>query len=129
MLQLKKLFLTQLLLEEKYVERFEEEFAEAIGTSHCVSCGNGTDALYIAMSAIGLKPGDEVITTAHSWIATSESITHVGGKAIFCDTDQNSFNIDPNLIEAKITPRTVGILPVHLYGQPADMDAIMHIAK
>lgn len=113
----------------EYVERFEEQFADIIGTANCVSCGNGTDALYIAMRALGLKPGDEVITTAHSWIATSESITQAGGKAIFCDTGHNTFNIDPKLIEEKITPRTVGIIPVHLYGQPADMDAIMSIAR
>ena len=112
-----------------HVERFEEEFAKAIGTSHCVSCGNGTDALYIAMRAIGLQPGDEVITTAHSWISTSESITQAGGRVVFCDTERDSFNIDPNLIESKITSRTVGILPVHLYGQPADMGSIMSIAQ
>lgn len=112
-----------------YVERFEAEFADAIGTSHCVSCANGTDALYIAMHALGVQPGDEVITTAHSWIATSETITQVGGKIVFCDTERDSFNIDATQIEAKITPRTVGIIPVHLNGQPADMGAIMAIAQ
>jgi dTDP-4-amino-4,6-dideoxygalactose transaminase len=94
-----------------------------------VSCGNGTDALYIAMRALGVKPGDEVITTAHSWIATSETITQAGGSVVFCDTDEDTFTIDPAQIEAKITPRTVGIIPVHLYGQPADMPAIMKIAE
>lgn len=112
-----------------YVERFEAEFAQALGVPHCVSCANGTDALYIAMHALGVRPGDEVITTAHSWIATSETITQAGGQVVFCDTERDSFNIDAARIEAKITPRTVGIIPVHLYGQPADMDAIMAIAK
>lgn len=112
-----------------YVERFEAEFAQALGVPHCVSCANGTDALYIAMHALGVRPGDEVITTAHSWIATSETISQAGGQVVFCDTERDSFNIDAARIEAKITPRTVGIIPVHLYGQPADMDAIMAIAK
>lgn len=112
-----------------FVERFETEFAQALGVSHCVSCANGTDALYIAMHALGVRPGDEVITTAHSWIATSETITQAGGRVVFCDTERDSFNIDASEIEAKITPRTVGIIPVHLYGQAADMDAIMAIAR
>lgn len=112
-----------------YVEQFETEFAEALGVPHCVSCANGTDALYIAMHAMGVQLGDEVITTAHSWIATSETITQAGGKVVFCDTERDSFNIDAAQIESRITPRTVGIIPVHLNGQPADMDAIMAIAR
>ncbi len=112
-----------------YVERFETEFAEALGVPHCVSCANGTDALYIAMHALGVQAGDEVITTAHSWIATSETITQAGGRVVFCDTERDSFNIDAAQIESRITPRTVGIIPVHLYGQAADMDAIMAIAR
>lgn len=111
-----------------HVEKFEKEFAEAVGVKHCVSCANGTDAIYIAMKGLGIKPGDEVITTAHSWISTSETITQGGGRVVFCDTDKQTFTLDPRLIEAKITPRTVGIIPVHLYGQPADMDPIMEIA-
>jgi dTDP-4-amino-4,6-dideoxygalactose transaminase len=112
-----------------YVERFEGEFAAAVDRPYCVSCGNGTDAIYIAMHALGVKPGDEVITTAHSWIATSETITQAGGVPVFADTDEASFTIDPDEIEARITSRTVGIIPVHLYGQPADMDRIMAIAR
>jgi dTDP-4-amino-4,6-dideoxygalactose transaminase len=81
------------------------------------------------MQGLGIKPGDEVITTAHSWISTSETITQAGGKVVFCDTDAETFTIDPTQIEPKITPRTVGIIPVHLYGQPADMDPILEIAK
>lgn len=110
------------------VTRFEEAFAAAIGTRHCVSCANGTDSLYIAMHALGLRPGDEVLVPAHSWISTSETVTQAGGKPVFCDTDPATYTIDPAQVEARITPRTVGIIPVHLYGQPADMGALMAIA-
>ncbi len=112
-----------------YVETFEREFASLLGISHCVSCGNGTDALYIAMRALGVKPGDQVITAAHSWISSSESITQAGGQVVFCDTDTETYTIDPSRLEALITTDTVGIIPVHLYGQPADMGAIMRIAQ
>ena len=113
----------------RHVDAFERAWADALKAKHCVSCANGTDALYIAMRGLGIKPGDEVITTAHSWIATSETITQAGGRVVFCDTREDTFNIDPRLIEAKITRATVGIIPVHLCGQPADMDEIMAIAK
>lgn len=112
-----------------YVDAFEREFAAAVDVKHCVSCANGTDALYLAMAALKVRPGDEVITTAHSWISTSAMITHAGASVVFCDTDGSTFTIDPTAIEAAITPRTVGIIPVHLYGQPADMDPIMAIAR
>ncbi|BBO11198.1 MULTISPECIES: DegT/DnrJ/EryC1/StrS family aminotransferase [Bradyrhizobium] len=112
-----------------YVDAFEREFATAASVEHCVSCANGTDALYLAMAALKVKPGDEVITTAHSWISTSAMITHAGAQVVFCDTDGETFTIDPAAIEAAITPRTVGIIPVHLFGQPADMEAIMVIAR
>jgi dTDP-4-amino-4,6-dideoxygalactose transaminase len=111
-----------------YVEQFEVEYAREMGTKHCVSCSDGTTALYITMRGLGIKPGDEVITTAHSWISTSETITQAGGRVVFCDTDAHTFTIDPAQIEAKITPRTVGIIPVHLYGQAADMTAVMALA-
>jgi dTDP-4-amino-4,6-dideoxygalactose transaminase len=111
------------------VEAFERAWADTLGVKHCVSCANGTDALYIAMRGLGVKPGDEVITTAHSWISTSESITQAGARVVFCDTDYDTFTIDPKLIEAKITSRTVGIIPVHLFGQACDMDAITAIAS
>ncbi len=111
-----------------YVEAFEQAFARAVEIGHCVSCANGTDALYLAMTALTVRPGDEVITTAHSWISTSAMITRAGANVVFADTDDATFTIDPAAIEAAITPRTVGIIPVHLYGQPADMDAIMAIA-
>jgi dTDP-4-amino-4,6-dideoxygalactose transaminase len=112
-----------------YVEKFETEYASAMGVRHCVSCSDGTAAIYIAMRGLGLKAGDEVITTAHSWISTTETITQAGGRVVFCDTDENTFTIDVAQIEAKITPRTVGIIPVHLYGQAADIAAIMAIAR
>jgi dTDP-4-amino-4,6-dideoxygalactose transaminase len=112
-----------------HVENFERSWAELLNVKHCVSCANGTDALYISMRALGLKPGDEVLTTAHSWISTTETITQAGGRVVFVDTDADTFTIDPALIEAKITSRTVGIIPVHLYGQAADMDSILEIAQ
>jgi dTDP-4-amino-4,6-dideoxygalactose transaminase len=111
------------------VDAFEREFAATVGVKHCISCANGTDAIYIALKALGLQAGDEVITTAHSWIATSETISQAGGKVVFCDTDSELFTIDPVKIEEKITSRTRGIIPVHLYGQAADMPAIMDIAR
>jgi dTDP-4-amino-4,6-dideoxygalactose transaminase len=112
-----------------FVETFETEYAAAMGARECVSCADGTAALYISMHALGLRPGDEVITTAHSWISTSETITQAGGVPIFVDTDADSFTIDPARIAEKITSRTVGIIPVHLYGQSADMDPIVALAE
>jgi dTDP-4-amino-4,6-dideoxygalactose transaminase len=112
-----------------HVDAFEEAWARTLGVKRCISCANGTDAIYIALRGLGLKRGDEVITSAHSWISTSETITQAGGRVVFCDTDEETFTIDPVDIERKITPATVGIIPVHLYGQPADMSAIMAIAK
>src|SRR5436189_1184376 len=111
------------------VDAFEEAWARTLGVKRCVSCANGTDAIYIALRGLGLKRGDEVITSAHSWISTSETITQAGGRVVFCDTDEETFTIDPIEIERKITPATVGIVPVHLYGQAADMGAIMAIAR
>jgi dTDP-4-amino-4,6-dideoxygalactose transaminase len=118
-----------LFVRGPYVDKFEQMFAEEMDRKYCISCANGTDSLYIAMVALGVKPGDEVLAPAHSWISTTETITQAGGKVVFCDTDKDTFTIDPKSIEDKITPNTVGIIPVHLYGQPADMDAIMAIAK
>ena len=112
-----------------HVEAFERAWAKTSGARHCVSCANGTDALEIAMRALRVKPGDEVITTAHSWVSTSAMITRAGGRVVFCDVDPVTFTIDPAQIATKITSRTVGIIPVHLYGQPADMDPIMAIAR
>jgi dTDP-4-amino-4,6-dideoxygalactose transaminase len=113
----------------RHVDAFEDAWASTLGVKRCVSCANGTDAIYIALRGLRVKPGDEIITSAHSWISTSETITQAGGRIVFCDTDEETFTIDPQDIQRKITPDTVGIIPVHLYGQPADMDAIMAIAK
>src|SRR5437588_12053221 len=113
----------------RHVDAFEQAWAKTLGVQRCVSCANGTDAIYMALRALGLRHGDEVITSAHSWISTSETITQAGGRVVFCDTDEDTFTIDPLDIERKITPATVGIIPVHLYGQPADMEVIMAIAK
>ena len=113
----------------RHVDAFEQAWASTLGVKRCVSCANGTDAIYVALRGLRLKPGDEVITSAHSWISTSETITQAGGRIVFCDTDEETFTIDPQDIQRKITPATVGIIPVHLYGQPADMDPIMAIAK
>lgn len=120
---------TSAFIRGPYVQKFEDMFAAMMERDYCVSCANGTDSLYIAMYALGVKPGDEVIVPAHSWISTSETVTQAGGKVVFCDTDSDTYTIDPKQIEEKITNRTVGIIPVHLYGQPADMDAIMAIAR
>jgi dTDP-4-amino-4,6-dideoxygalactose transaminase len=95
----------------------------------CVGVGNGTDALYIALRALGISEGDEVITVANSFIATSEAITMAGAKVVFVDMNPSTFNIDVTKIEEKITPNTKAIMPVHLYGQPADMDPILDIAR
>ncbi len=111
-----------------FVERFEQQFAEVMGRRNCVSCANGTDSLYIAMHALGVRPGDEVIVPALTWISTAQTITQLGATVVFCDIDSSTYTIDPASIAAKITPRTVGIIPVHLYGQPADMAPIMSIA-
>lgn len=112
-----------------YVEAFEAAFAAAVDAEHCVSCADGTAAMYIAMVALGVKPGDEVIVPAMTWISTSETATQAGGKVVFCDIDHVTQTLDPAKLEALITDRTVGIIPVHLYGHPADMPAIMGVAE
>ena len=111
------------------VVKFEKNFKDLNESKYCISCGNGSDALIIALKTLGVKPGDEVITTAFSWIATSAAITSAGGKIVFCDIEKDGFNIDPKEIQKKISKKTVGIIPVHLYGYPSDMIKIMNIAK
>lgn len=113
----------------RHVQAFERSYAELVGADHCVSCGDGTDAIYIALRALGVKHGDEVITTAHTWIASGETVTQAGGQVVFCDTEDAYYGIDPEDIRHRITARTRGIIVVHLYGQPADMDPIMEIAR
>jgi dTDP-4-amino-4,6-dideoxygalactose transaminase len=111
------------------LDRFEKELAGYFGMKHAVGLNSGTDALWLAFMALGMKPGDEVITTANTFFATAEAIWIAEGKAVFVDSDRATNNIDPAKIEAAITPRTVGIVPVHLYGQCADMKAVNAIAK
>lgn len=113
----------------KHVKAFEEEFASACSVTHCVAVNSGTDALRFIFLALGLQPGDEIITVPNTFIATTEAITQAGGKIVFLDIDPDAYNIDSAKIEEVITPRTKGIVPVHLYGHPADMDAILAIAK
>ena len=116
-------------IKGKEVSKFENSFSKINDSKYCISCANGSDAILIALKALGLKKGDEVITTCFSWIATSAAITSAGGKIIFCDIEKDSYSIDPEDIKKKITKRTVGIIPVHLYGIPANMENITRIAQ
>lgn len=112
-----------------FVKAFESSFAAFCGAKRCIGVGNGTDALFLVLKAMGIGPGDEVITAANSFIATSEAITMSGARVVFVDIRPDTFNIDAEKIEEKITERTKAIIPVHLYGQPADMDPILRIAR
>ncbi len=111
------------------VKEFEKELAAYLGVKHVIGCVNGTDALQIAMMALGLKPGDEVITCSFTFVATVEVVALLGITPVFADVLPGTFNIDPADIKRKVTPKTKAIVPVHLFGQTADMDAIMAIAK
>lgn len=111
------------------VSELEERLAAYTGSSHCITVANGTDALQIALMAVGIGPGDEVITPGFSYIATAEAAALLGATPVFVDIDPVSYNLDPKLIEAAITPRTRAIIPVSLYGQCADFDAINDIAS
>src|SRR5262249_38211136 len=112
-----------------FVKAFEHAFARYCGVAHCVGLANGTDALFVALQTLGIGPGDEVITVANTFIATSEAIKMAGAKVVFVDIDPRTYNIDVERIEEKITERTKAIVPVHLYGQPADMDPIRQLAQ
>lgn len=111
------------------VQAFKKELADYLGVKHVIPCANGTDALQIAMMALGLKPGDEVITPSYTYIATTEVIGLLGLKPVFVDCEKDTFNISPKAIEAAITRNTKAIVPVHLYGQSCDMESILKIAK
>lgn len=113
----------------QFVERFEMAFAKKHGLKHCVSCANGTDAIYITLKALSIGPGDEVITVANSWISTSETITQAGAKPVFVDIERDYFHMDPNRIEEKISKKTKAIMPVHLFGQPSGIDEIKKICE
>lgn len=110
------------------VEELEEKLAAYVGAKHCITVANGTDALQIAQMALGIAPGDEVITPGFTYIATAETVALLGAKPVYVDVDPFTYNLDPALLEAAITPRTKAIIPVSLYGQCADFDAINEIA-
>lgn len=109
-------------------EAFEKAFAEYCGVKHCVGVGNGLDALMLALKALGIGEGDEVIVPSNTFIATALAVTYTGAKPVFVDPKPETFNIDPGKIEAAVTSRTKAIIPVHLYGQACDMDPILEIA-
>lgn len=111
------------------VERFEAAFAEYVGVRGCVGVNNGTSALHMALLACGIGPGDEVITTPHTWISTAWAISYVGATPVFVDIDQTTFALDPALVEQAITAKTKAILPVHLYGQAADVEKLRAICE
>jgi dTDP-4-amino-4,6-dideoxygalactose transaminase len=111
------------------VAQFEKDFAQFCGAQHCLAMNSGTSALHIALRLLNVGPGDEVITTPFTFIATSWAISYVGAKPVYVDIDDATFNLDPKLVERAITPRTKAVLPVHLYGQPCDLDALLAICR
>lgn len=117
------------LTQGEVVRQFEEEFATYVGTKHAIAASNGTTALHLSLLAAGIGPGDEVITTAFTFIASANAILYTGAKPVFVDIEEDTFNINPDLIEKKITPKTKAIMPVDLYGLPANMKAIAKIAR
>jgi dTDP-4-amino-4,6-dideoxygalactose transaminase len=112
-----------------FLNAFEADFAAYNGASYCAGISNGTEALHLALLACGVGPGDEVITVPNTYIATVFAITYTGAAPVFVDVDPVTFNLDPNQLEAHITPRTKAVLPVHMYGHPVDMDAILEVAR
>jgi perosamine synthetase len=113
----------------RFVARFEEQFAAFCQTPYAVATSNGTTALHLALDALGIGPGDEVIVPTLTFIATANAVRYVGARPVFVDSDADTWNLDPRLVEAAVTPRTKAIIPVHLYGHPADMDPICDIAR
>ncbi len=113
----------------KYVFDFEKEFARYCGAADCIAVDTGTTALHLALLALDIGVGDEVITAANTFIATCEAISYTGARPVLVDCDEKTYNLDPSMLEARITTRTKAIIPVHLYGQPADMDPILEIAR
>ena len=116
-------------IQGKYVAALEKEFAPLHQSAHAIGCSNGTSALFLALKALGVGEGDEVITTPNTFFATAEAICHVGAVPVFVDIDPDTYAIDTGLIESRITGRTKALIPVHLHGNPCDMDTIMGIAK
>jgi dTDP-4-amino-4,6-dideoxygalactose transaminase len=113
----------------KEVADFETNFAAFCQAKHCIGLDSGTAALHLALLLCDVKPGDEVITTTHTFVATAEGISIIGARPVLVDIDPRTYNLDPRAVERAITPRTKAIIPVHLYGQPAEMDAILEIAR
>lgn len=111
------------------VSEFEKSFARYVGSADAVGVASGTAALHLALLAVGVGPGDEVITTAHTFMATGEAISQTGARPVFADIDPRTYNLEPNRVEEAVTPRTRAIVPVHLYGRPADMDSLLDIAR
>src|SRR5271154_1046046 len=111
------------------VVQFEKDFAKFCGAQHCIGFNSGTSALHVALLLLGIKPGDEVVTTPFTFVATSWAISYCGAKPVYADIDDATFNLNPALIEKAITPRTKAFFPVHLYGQPFDVDAILKICR
>nr|WP_304412982.1 aminotransferase class I/II-fold pyridoxal phosphate-dependent enzyme [Frankia sp. QA3] len=105
-------------------EAFEQEFAAYCGAAHCVTVGDGCDALELSLRALGIGPGDEVIVPSHTFIATWLAVSRTGARPVPVEPDEASFTLDPARVEAALTPRTAAVLPVHLYGHPADLDAL-----
>ena len=124
-----RVFTSSWYIEGKEDEAFEKAFAKYCGAEYCVGVGNGLDALMLALKALGVGSGDEVIVPSNTYIATALAVTYVGATPVFVEPDIDTFLIDPSLIEEKITDKTKAIMPVHLYGQACDMDAVMAIAK
>ena len=112
-----------------FVADFETDFAQYCDCRYAIGVGTGTDALWLALLACGVGPGDEVITVPSSFMATAEAITYAGARPIFVDVDEHTHTMDPALLESAVTPRTKAVIPVHLFGQPADMDPILEIAR
>src|SRR5437867_10731638 len=111
------------------VAQFEKDFAAFCGAEHCVAMNSGTSALHIAMRLLDVGPGDEVITTPYTFIATSWAISYCGAKPVYVDIEEATFNLDPKLVERAITPRTKAVLPVHLYGLPCDLDPLLAVCR
>jgi perosamine synthetase len=112
----------------RFIPLFEESFARFCGVKHAVACNNGTTALHLALAALGVGPGDEVIVPTLTYVATANAVRYCGARPVLIDSEPRTMGLDPAQLESKITPRTRGIIPVHLYGHPADMDPIMEIA-
>lgn len=126
---IKKICSSSSFIKGSVLEQFEKDFAKFIGTKYCIGVASGTDALHLSLLALGIKQNDEVILPVNTFVATAYAVIYVGAKPVFVDVDPKTYNIDTNLIERKITKKTKAIIPVHLYGQPAEMDKIMKLAK